>query len=156
MEKKKVLFVCLGNICRSPSAEAVFRGIVKKEGLSDNFEIDSAGTSGWHAGEPADERMQSHAIKRGYNLTSISRKFIPDTDFDHFDYIIGMDDNNIRSLQQMARNEVDLAKISKMTDYGIEWSYDEVPDPYYGGEQGFELVLDLLEDSCKGLLEKLQ
>ena len=155
MEKKKVLFVCLGNICRSPSAEAVFNGMVKNKGLAERFEIDSAGTSGWHEGEPADQRMQSHAIKRGFNLTSISRKFNPDTDFDHFDYIIAMDDENINALRKMARNDADINKISKMTDYSKEWNYDEVPDPYYGGEQGFELVLDLLEDSCSGLLEKL-
>jgi len=156
MEKKKVLFVCLGNICRSPSAEAVFTGIVKNKGLSEKFEIDSAGTSGWHQGEPADRRMQSHAIKRGYHLTSLSRKFNSNSDFDYFDYIIGMDDENIRSLKNMARNSNDLKKIHKMTDFRKDWKYDEVPDPYYGGEQGFELVLDLLEDSCNGLLEKLK
>jgi len=156
MEKKKVLFVCLGNICRSPSAEAVFTGIVKKEGLSGKFEIDSAGTSGWHAGEPADRRMQGHAIKRGYDLTSISRKFNPASDFDHFDLIIGMDDENISALKSMARNSDDTAKIHKMTDFAREWNYSEVPDPYYGGEEGFELVLDLLEDSCEGLLENLK
>ncbi len=156
MDKKKVLFVCLGNICRSPSAEAVFTGIVKKEGLTGKFEIDSAGTSGWHAGETADRRMQKHAIKRGYDLTSISRKFDPHTDYDHFDLIIGMDDQNIEALKSMARNSSDLAKIHKMTDFAKEWNYNEVPDPYYGGDEGFELVLDLLEDSCKGLLEQLQ
>ncbi len=155
MEKKKILFVCLGNICRSPSAEAVFTGMVKKRGLNGNFEIDSAGTSGWHQGEPADQRMQLHAIKRGYKLTSISRKFDPEYDFDHFDLIIGMDDENVHTLKQMARNDSDLHKITKMTDFRKDWKYDEVPDPYYGGEQGFELVLDLLEDSCEGLLEKL-
>jgi protein-tyrosine phosphatase len=155
MEKKKVLFVCLGNICRSPSAEAVFTGIAKKEGLAGKFEIDSAGTSGWHAGEPADRRMQKHAVERGYNLTSISRKFDPEKDFAHFDIIIGMDDQNIEALKSMARNDEDLAKIHKMTSFAKEWNYNEVPDPYYGGEEGFELVLDLLEDSCKGLLEKL-
>src|SRR6056297_1812506 len=115
MDKIKILFVCLGNICRSPSAEAVFTGLVKKEGLSDKFEIDSAGTSAWHAGEPADKRMQSHAIKRDYNLTSISRKFIPDEDFDQFDMIIGMDDENYETLKSMARNSDDLQKIHKMT-----------------------------------------
>ncbi len=155
MEKKKILFVCLGNICRSPSAEAVFAGMVKKRGLNGNFEIDSAGTSGWHQGEQADQRMQLHAIKRGYKLTSISRKFDPEYDFDHFDLIIGMDDENVHTLKQMARNDSDLHKITKMTDFRKDWKYDEVPDPYYGGEQGFELVLDLLEDSCEGLLEKL-
>lgn len=155
MDKTKVLFVCLGNICRSPSAEAVFTGLVKKGGYSDKFEIDSAGTSGWHAGDKADKRMQSHAIKRGFNLTSLSRKFNPDTDFDYFDYIIGMDDENIHALKGMARNDADLNKIHKMTDFRKEWEYDTVPDPYYGGEEGFELVLDLLEDSCNGLLNKL-
>ncbi len=153
MEKKKILFVCLGNICRSPSAEAVFTAIVRDKGLSEKFEIDSAGTSGWHQGEPADRRMQAHAIKRGFNLTSLSRKFAPESDFDYFDYIIGMDNENIRSLRNMARNPNDLKKIHKMTDFRKEWNYEEVPDPYYGGEQGFELVLDLLEDSCNGLLE---
>ena len=156
MDKIKILFVCLGNICRSPSAEAVFTGLVKKEGLSDKFEIDSAGTSAWHAGEPADKRMQSHAIKRDYNLTSISRKFIADDDFDHFDMIIGMDDENYETLKSMARNSDDIQKIHKMTDFRKEWNYTEVPDPYYGGEEGFELVLDLLEDSCEGLLDELK
>jgi protein-tyrosine phosphatase len=154
MEKKKILFVCLGNICRSPSAEAVFRGLVKDAGVEDRFEIDSAGTSAWHAGEPADERMQIHAQKRNYNLTSISRKFDPEVDFDHFDMIIGMDDENFETLKSMARNRDDLHKIYKMTDFRKEWNYTEVPDPYYGGDEGFELVLDLLEDSCEGLLEK--
>jgi len=155
MEKKKILFVCLGNICRSPSAEAVFTGIVKNRGLNHLFEIDSSGTSGWHAGEPADKRMKSHAIKRGYDLTSISRKFNPNSDFDHFDMIIGMDDENIQTLKRMARNKSDLDKIHKMTDFGVNGQYNEIPDPYYGGHEGFELVLDLLEDSCEGLLIKL-
>lgn len=154
--KKKVLFVCLGNICRSPSAEAVFTGLVKNKGLSINFEIDSAGTSAWHAGEKADRRMQSHAIERGYDLTSISRQFNPNTDFDHFDYIIGMDDQNISNLKAMARNRQDLSKIYKMTDFSKEFTYNEIPDPYYGGDAGFELVLDLLEDACKGFLETIK
>jgi len=154
MEKKKILFVCLGNICRSPSAEAVFTGLVKDAGVEDRFEIDSAGTSAWHAGEPADERMQIHAQKRNYNLTSISRKFDPEVDFDHFDMVIGMDDENFETLKSMARNRDDLHKIYKMTDFRKEWNYTEVPDPYYGGDEGFELMLDLLEDSCEGLLEK--
>lgn len=153
MEKKKILFVCMGNICRSPSAEAVFQSQVKKEGLEDLYEIDSAGTIAYHAGEPADRRMQKHAGQRGYKLTSISRKVNPSRDFDHFDLIIGMDKENIYNLQQMARNERDMEKIKLITDFRKEWQYDEIPDPYYGGEEGFELVLDLLEDSCKGLLE---
>ncbi len=155
MDKTKILFVCMGNICRSPSAEAVFKGIVKNSSVSQNFEIDSAGTTGYHVGQNADRRMQSHAIKRGFNLTSISRKFYPETDFDHFDYIIGMDDENMSDLKNMARNEGDLNKLYKMTDFSKELNYTEIPDPYYGGDAGFELVLDLLEDSCKGLLEKI-
>ena len=99
MDKTKVLFVCMGNICRSPSAEAVFTGIVRTRGLKHNFEIDSAGTTGYHVGQNADRRMQSHAIKRGFNLTSISRQFDPDADFDHFDYIIAMDDENMDDLK---------------------------------------------------------
>ena len=145
----------MGNICRSPSAEAVFKGMAKKKGLADKFEIDSAGTIAYHAGEAADRRMQAHAVMRDYNLTSISRKFNSSTDFDRFDMIIGMDDENISSLKQMARNEDDLKKIHLMTDFRKEWAYNEIPDPYYGGEEGFELVLDLLEDSCEGLLEEL-
>jgi protein-tyrosine phosphatase len=154
-EKKKILFVCMGNICRSPSAEAVFKGMALKEGLIGKFEIDSAGTGGWHAGEPADKRMQKHAVKRGYDLTSIARKFDPETDFDRHDLIVAMDDENILALKSMARNEGDLKKIRKMTDFSKEWNYDEVPDPYYGGEEGFELVLDLLEDACEGLLDDM-
>jgi protein-tyrosine phosphatase len=155
MEAKKILFVCMGNICRSPSAEAVFQGMAKKRGLNNHFEVDSAGTIAYHAGEKADRRMQSHASKRGYSLDSISRKFNPAKDFDNFDIIIGMDDENVSALKDFARNPSDHSKIFKMTDFRKEWSYDEIPDPYYGGEEGFELVLDLLEDSCEGLLDKL-
>jgi protein-tyrosine phosphatase len=99
--------------------------------------------------------MQSHAIKRGYNLTSLSRQFDPKTDFDYFDYIIGMDDQNLQVLKSMARNITDLAKIYKITDFSREYIYNEIPDPYYGGDAGFELVLDLLEDACKGFLETI-
>ena len=155
MEKKKIQFVCTGNICRSPGAEAIFAEMVRNRGLANKFEIDSSGTSAYHVGEPADKRMRTHAKTRGYNLTGISRKFDPKTDFDHFDMIIAMDNEHIFSLKRRARNDADLQKIHKMTDFRKVWSYDEIPDPYYGGEEGFELVLDLLEDSCEGLLEKL-
>lgn len=150
---KKILFVCLGNICRSPSAEAVFTHKVKEAGLENQYMIDSAGTGGWHVGKPADQRMQKHAEKRGFRLTSLGRQFDPDTDFDEFDLIIAMDDENVNDLKELARNSEDIRKIHKMTDFSKEWRYTEVPDPYYGGEEGFELVLDLLEDACEGLLE---
>lgn len=153
---KKVLFVCLGNICRSPSAEAVFKALIEKNGLDTKLECDSAGTLGYHAGEPADYRMRQFARKRGYNLTSISRPVNVRTDFDQFDYIIGMDKQNVRDLNGLARNEDDRKKIYLMTDFARGTNYDSVPDPYYGGDAGFETVLDILEDSCDGLLRKLK
>ena len=155
MEKKRILFVCTGNICRSPGAEAIFKQMAKIKGLGNQFEIDSAGLSAYHVGEPADKRMQEHAVKRGYHLTGFARKFNPNIDFDHFDFIIAMDDEHILSLKRKARGDADRQKIHKMPDFRKKWDYDEVPDPWYGGEEGFELVLDLLEDSCEGLLEKL-
>jgi len=154
--KKRVLFVCLGNICRSPSAEAVFNGLVKQNGLSDLIECDSAGTAAYHEGEPADQRMQCHAIRRGYRLNSIARKFDPAVDFDKFDYIVGMDDDNVNDLQDMASGIEDLNKIFKMTDFCSQGGHFSVPDPYYGGAEGFELVLDILEDACEGLLNEVR
>jgi protein-tyrosine phosphatase len=154
--KKHILFICLGNICRSPSAEAVMNGLIKGAGLGNEIDCDSAGILNYHAGEPADERMQTHANKRGYVLTSISRQINPKKDFDLFDIIIGMDDQNIKSLKNLARTDDDLGKIYKITDYCRYLDYDLIPDPYYGGERGFDLVLDILEDACKGLLEFLR
>jgi protein-tyrosine phosphatase len=150
-----ILFVCLGNICRSPSAEAVFNGLIRSEGLAHLFNVDSAGTMAYHAGENADARMQSHAIKRGYNLTSISRK-IQAEDFTNYDLIVAMDDANYKDLKYMAHDKEAEEKIVKMTDFSHNQTYDEVPDPYYGGAAGFDLVLDILEDSCKGLLQYVQ
>lgn len=154
-KKIKVLFVCLGNICRSPSAEAVFKHLVDEKGVSEKFFIDSAGTSAWHAGEKADARMRQHAKKRGINLTSISRKFAVE-DFDRFDYIIAMDRQNLEDMKQLARNQSDLEKLHMMTSFSKQFNYDHVPDPYYGGEEGFELVLDILEDTSQGLFQFLQ
>ena len=153
--KKRILFVCLGNICRSPSAEAVFQSLVNKKGESEQFEIDSAGTSAWHAGEKADARMRQHAKKRGINLTSFSRKFVGE-DFDRFDYIIAMDRQNLEDIKQMARNKSDLDKLHIMTSFSNGFNYDHVPDPYYGGDDGFELVLDILEDASDGLYHFIQ
>lgn len=154
--KKKLLFVCLGNICRSPSAEAVMNTYLKINQLESEFECDSAGTSGWHVGGPADSRMKQHAIKRDYNLTSIARQFDPENDFNDFDLIIGMDEQNVNDLKSFVSNSNDANKIKSMTDYCSRFSkYDSVPDPYYGGSKGFELVLDILEDACEGLLKEL-
>ncbi|MFA5328155.1 MAG: low molecular weight protein-tyrosine-phosphatase [Prolixibacteraceae bacterium] len=153
---KQVLFVCLGNICRSPSAEAVFNALIQRNNLEGVVSCDSAGTAAYHEGEQADYRMKQFAKKRGYNLTSISRPVKPSIDFDRFDYIIGMDRQNVRDLNSMTRNENDRKKIYLMTDFCIDGGYDSVPDPYYGGDAGFELVLDILEDACDGLLRKIQ
>lgn len=153
---QQVLFVCLGNICRSPSAEAVFNSLIKKYHLEDRIQCDSAGTAGYHDGEPSDYRMIQYAKKRNYELTSISRKFNPQLDFDRFDYIIGMDQQNVRDLKSKARNDQDLKKIRLMTDFCLDFKYNSVPDPYYGGADGFELVLDILEDACEGLIRKIQ
>ena len=116
---------------------------------------DSAGIIGYHAGEMADSRMRAHASRRGYKVTSISRQVIP-SDFDRFDMIVGMDGQNILDLRSMVRSDEKLAKIVRMTDFCTRHQLNEVPDPYYGGADGFELVLDILEDACAGLLKQLQ
>jgi protein-tyrosine phosphatase len=154
--KKSILFVCLGNICRSPGAEAIFNSIIRDEHLNDEIICDSAGTIGAHAGEPADPRMLEHASRRGYNVTSIARKFNPREDFDKFDYIIAMDDSIESDLQRLTRNADDSEKIYRMTDFSSSSKYSGVPDPYYSGSSGFEVVLDLLEDACEGLLEHIR
>ena len=165
-EKYKILFVCLGNICRSPAAEAVFRDRVEKAGLAGRFEIDSAGLIGYHAGDGADPRMKAHAARRGYRLDSISRPVAPE-DFDRFDRIVGMDDRNLRELRRLGRKTESEAAICmaptgqwraicKMTDFCRKSDCTEVPDPYYGGDAGFELVLDLIEDASDGLLERIR
>ncbi len=151
---KKILFVCLGNICRSAAAEAVMKSIVEKAGRKDDFLIDSAGIISVHKGEPADNRMRKHAAKRAYNVTSISRP-VHTKDFEEFDIIIGMDNTNIDDLMEKAPTIESQKKIYKMTDFSTAHNYDYVPDPYYGGDAGFELVLDLLEDACMGLFNKI-
>ena len=154
MRMKKILFVCLGNICRSPMAEGVMRRLVEEAGLEKEFMIDSAGTSGYHQGDLPDSRMRAHASRRGYNLTHHSRR-VRTEDFYDFDLIIGMDDQNIANLQERAPSTEAAQKIHRMTEYNTRISADHVPDPYYGGSSGFEHVIDLLEDACSGLLESL-
>lgn len=152
--KTKILFVCLGNICRSPSAEGVALHIIKERGWEHLFEIDSAGLHSMHAGELPDPRMRSAAIKRGYDLTSRSRE-VEGVDFFDFDLIVAMDDSNAAELYRRAPGVEESRKIVKMRDYFPEGEMlDYVPDPYYGGARGFELVLDLLEASVENLLRQ--
>ena len=155
MTEKKLLFVCLGNICRSPAAEAVMTGKLKVAGRDGQISCDSAGIIGYHSGSQADVRMRKHAHRRGYSVTSISRQVKSAVDFDRFDMIIGMDDQNIKDLHKLIRSSEDQKKIFRMTDFSSQSAYTHIPDPYYGGAEGFELVLDLLEDACDGLLEYL-
>lgn len=150
MKTYKVLFVCLGNICRSPAAEGIFKGMVEKEGLTDKIDVDSAGTAGYHQGELPDSRMRSHGSRRGYKFDSLSRKF-KGSDFERFDIIVAMDDSNYHNILNMSPDLESDRKVHKMIEFLQRLEADHIPDPYYGGASGFELVLDLLEDACDGL-----
>lgn len=154
MKKHKVLFVCLGNICRSPLAEEVFRSYVRDRGEEDHFILDSAGLISFHRGELPDVRMRKHASLRGYTLLHRSRPVTAD-DFYDFDYIIGMDDANILKLKELAPGIEEVNKIRKMIDYCDSPLLDHVPDPYYGGEKGFETVIDMVESACGNLYNEL-
>lgn len=154
MVKTKILFVCLGNICRSPMAEGVMLHLLDQEGRADEILVDSAGTSAYHQGELADARMRQHASRRGYRLTHRSRRVRTD-DFYEFDMIIGMDDSNIANLHDMAPSPEEEKKIYRMSDFAVDKVFTHVPDPYYGGDAGFENVIDILEDACKGLLARI-
>ena len=153
---QKLLFVCLGNICRSPAAEGVFLHLLKQRGLSERFVVDSAGTGGWHVGNPADRRMQAAANRRGIDLPSRARQICLD-DFSSFDLVLTMDDDNLAAVRGLAQEAGAgaTATITPMLHYARNFSETEVPDPYYGGEAGFEHVLDLLEDACANLLDEL-
>ena len=150
-----ILFVCLGNICRSCTAEEIMRTLLKHAGLEKVVEVDSAGLISYHQGEQADPRMRSHALRRGYHITHLSRP-LRMTDFYDFDLIIGMDDTNISRLYELAPSLEEESKIHRMTEFCVNKIADHIPDPYYGGAQGFENVIDLLEDACGGLLQKIQ
>ncbi len=152
--KTRILFVCMGNICRSPTAEGVFRHLVEEGGLSDDIEIDSAGTHAYHVNEPPDRRATAAAQRRGYSLTEIRARRVLDMDFERFDYIIAMDRDNVERLVEQADVEHH-DKVRLFLDFANAQE-DEVPDPYYGGAAGFERVLDLVEDASRGLLEMLR
>lgn len=151
----KVLFVCLGNICRSPAADGIMHSIVESKGEAHLWDIDSAGTGRYHIGDLPDRRMRLHARQRGYDLTHRARQ-VTEADFDYFDLIIGMDSANVADLRRLAPTPEAQAKVRAMSEFFSPRAlYDYVPDPYYEGSEGFELVLDLLEDSCDNLYTAL-
>ncbi len=149
-----ILFVCMGNICRSPTAEGVFRHYVAEAGLDDLFEIDSAGTHAYHVGEPPDRRAQQAAERRGFTLSHLRARRVAPEDFERFHYIIAMDQDNLLMLHEQA-DAAQRDRIRLLLEFG-SGPETEVPDPYYGGATGFERVLDLVEDASRGLLESLR
>ena len=152
-ETVSVLFVCMGNICRSPTAEGVFRHFVNEAGLAEKIDVDSAGTHAFHVGEPPDRRASAAAERRGVSLADIKARRVADSDFERFDYIIAMDEDNQARLIDQAPDEY-RGKVQLFLSYASA-SESEVPDPYYGGAAGFERVLDLVEEASRGLLETL-
>lgn len=151
----KIVFVCLGNICRSPTAEGVFQHLVNERGLHPYFYIDSAGTSAWHIGEPANSKSRQMANKHGVKLNSRARKFEP-ADLEEFDLILAMDRENLQNIRQLDTQNRFSDKIKLMRDYDPQPGDDEVPDPYYGGMDGFQHVFDVVHRSCAALLDELE
>lgn len=152
---RRVLFVCTGNICRSPTAEGVFRKLVADAGLADRITADSAGTHAYHVGEPPDRRTQLAARTRGYDLSDLRARRVARDDFHSFDLVLAMDREHYDILAGIAPASAG-HKLRLMMEFARRSAHDEVPDPYYGGPDGFELVLDLLEDAAEGLLERLR
>ncbi|CAM9791712.1 unnamed protein product [Phaeothamnion confervicola] len=150
-----VLFVCTGNICRSPTAEGVFRRMVREAGLEDAIRIDSAGTHDYHVGDPPDTRAQLHAKGRGYDLSGLRARQVRGTDFTDFDLILVMDNANLTALRRVCLPGYG-HKVRLFLEFGSRPGRAEVPDPYYGAGQGFEHVLDLVEDAARGLLEHMR
>ncbi len=151
----RILFVCMGNICRSPAAEGVFRNLIEEKGYGDAVTVDSAGTIDFHAGAPADERMRRTACRRGLNLQSIARGIERD-DFQRFDWIITMDEANYRNVTAIAPDTRSKEKVRRFTEWVSLPGIKEVPDPYYGGPSGFDHVLDILENGCGALLDWME
>ena len=150
-----VLFVCLGNICRSPTAEAVFRERVLAAGLEAHIRIDSAGTGDWHIGRAPDPRTREAAARRGYQMDTLRARKVSPQDFYEFDVVLAMDNTNLADLQAMQPADVNVT-LGRFLDYSTAASVKEVPDPYYGGEDGFDRVLDLIEGGADGLLDALR
>lgn len=156
MQKNKttVLFVCLGNICRSPTAHGVFRQLVEDRGLSALIETDSAGTGAYHVGEPPDRRATAEAAKRGYDLADLRARQAVAADFGYYDYVIAMDGQNLAGLRGICPSDYS-GCLAMMTDFTDSYT-GEVPDPYFGGAEGFTYVLDILESACGGLLDRIE
>ena len=154
--KHTVLFICLGNICRSPAAEGIMKSLVEKEGMSDDFFIDSAAIGSWHIGQLPDSRMRKCGAEHGYRFDSHARQF-QKSDFQRFDLIVVMDNENYRAITSMASSQADKDKVVRIADYLTHHrEYPTVPDPYYGDYSDFELVIELLEDACQGLLDSIK
>ena len=151
----RVLLVCMGNVCRSPTAEVVLRVFIKNNNLGGKVEVDSAGTHGYHVGEAPDGRTQRAAAVRGYNLSQVRARKVARQDLDYFDLILAMDKSNLDNLQRMASPE-QRQKLKLFMEYAKNYDDDEVPDPYYGLGHGFDLVLDMVEDASKGLVDELK
>lgn len=154
-QRIKVLFVCMGNICRSPTAHGVFRRMVEEEGLADRIEIDSAGTHAYHIGKPPDDRAQATALKRGFDLSDLRARQAAAADFEAFDYVLAMDWDNFNILNELCppdRSE----RLVMFLDYAPDLGIREVPDPYWGGDKGFERVFDMVEMASRGLLDEIK
>ena len=153
--KVRVLMVCMGNICRSPTAEGVLRHRLAARGLADLVEVDSAGTHAYHIGNPPDQRSQAHAARRGYDLSALRARRVTDADYASFYYLLAMDWDNLALLEEDCPAE-HRRKVGLMMRFARRHTAQAVPDPYYGGEDGFELVLDYLEDACDGLIDVIE
>lgn len=151
----KVLFVCMGNICRSPTAQGVFQSLVSEAALTEHIHVDSAGTHAYHVGEPPDARAREAALRRGVDLGDQQARRLTPTDFEAFDYVVAMDQGNYEDMSQLCEAEL-LAKLRLFLEFAPELGMLEVPDPYYGGATGFERVLDLIEAGAKGLLAEIR
>ena len=155
MNKVSVVFVCMGNICRSPTAEAVFRHYVESAGLSEQISIDSAGTHDYHVGDRADARAQRAAQQRGYDMSKLRGRQVSAEDFRRFDYVLAMDRANLAMLRDINPGDSD-SRVGLLLEFARHHAEREVPDPYYGGADGFERVLDMVEDAAQGLLEEIR
>jgi protein-tyrosine phosphatase len=155
MGKVSVLFVCLGNICRSPTAHGVFQGMVDNSGFAETIAVDSAGTGDWHIGHAPDQRTAQVAATKGYDLSQLRARLVTGDDFEQFDYIIAMDRSNLNDLKAMQPANYN-GFLGLFLDFTEQQAYSEVPDPYYGGEDGFELVFNLVEEASHGLLQHIQ